>query len=62
MVRIKKVRAKEVILVADSSKFNRKSLAHICPISRIDVIITDDGVSQSDRKQLEDNGIEVIIA
>lgn len=54
--------AKEVILVADSSKFNRKSLAHICPISRIDMIITDEGVSLSDRKRLEDNGINVLIA
>jgi DeoR family transcriptional regulator of aga operon len=54
--------AKEVILVADSSKFNRKSLAHICPVSRIDVIITDGGISPSDHKKLEDHGIRVIIA
>ncbi len=54
--------AKEVILVADSSKFNRKSLAHICPVSRIDVIITDDGISATDHKKLEDHGIRVIIA
>jgi DeoR family transcriptional regulator of aga operon len=54
--------AKEVILVADSSKFNRKSLAHICPVSRIDVIITDEGISPSDKKKLEDHGVRVIIA
>ena len=54
--------AKEVILVADSSKFNRKSLAHICPVSKIDVIITDEGLDPSDLKQLEDSGIKVLIA
>ncbi len=54
--------AKEVILVADSSKFNRKSLAHICPTSKIDVIITDEGLAEADRKLLEDSGIRVLIA
>ena len=54
--------AKEVILVADSSKFNRKSLAHICPPSKIDVIITDEGLAEADRNLLEDSGIRVLIA
>ena len=54
--------AKEVILVSDSSKFNRKSLAHICAPSKIDVIITDEGLSPADQKQLEDSGIRVLIA
>ena len=54
--------AKEVILVADSSKFNRKSLAFICPVSIINTIVTDEGLSQSDRKKLEDSGVKVVIA
>lgn len=54
--------AKEVIMVADSSKFNRKSLAFICPISSIHTIVTDDGIKDDDRRKLEDNGIEVIVA
>jgi DeoR family transcriptional regulator of aga operon len=54
--------AKEVILVADSSKFNRKSLAHICPLNKIDLIVTDEGLDPSDRKKLEDNGVKVLIA
>jgi len=54
--------AKEVILVTDSSKLNSKSLAFICPISSINTIVTDEGLSQSDRKKLEDNGVKVIIA
>jgi DeoR family transcriptional regulator of aga operon len=54
--------AKEVILVADSSKFNRKSLAFICPVNKIDIIVTDDKISKEDLKRLQDSGIKVIIA
>jgi DeoR family transcriptional regulator, aga operon transcriptional repressor len=54
--------SKEVILVADSSKFNRKSLAFICPTNSIHTVITDDGISETDRKKLMDSGVKVIIA
>lgn len=53
--------AREVIVVADSSKFLRKSLAFICKLDRIDTVITDSGISADDRKRLEDAGIKVII-
>jgi DeoR family transcriptional regulator of aga operon len=54
--------SREVILVADSSKFLRKSLALICPINRIDVVVTDEGISNEDKKILEDSGVKVLIA
>lgn len=54
--------AKEVILVADSSKFNRKSLAFICPVTMIHTVVTDKGISQEDKQRLTDNGIHVVIA
>lgn len=54
--------AKEVILVTDSSKFGRKSMAFICEPSRINTVITDEGISSEDKKRLEDAGIKVIIA
>lgn len=54
--------AKEVILVADSSKFNRKSLTFICPVSAISTIVTDNGLPESIRKKLEDSGVKVLIA
>jgi DeoR family transcriptional regulator of aga operon len=54
--------AREVIVVADSSKFLRKSLAFICKLDRIDTVITDSGISADDKKRLEDAGIKVIIA
>lgn len=53
--------AREVIVVADSSKFLRKSLAFICKLDRINTVITDSGISDEDKKRLEDAGIKVIL-
>lgn len=54
--------AKEVILVTDSSKFNRKSLAFICPPNKIDIIVTDNKIDKEVERQLIEIGIKVIIA
>jgi DeoR family transcriptional regulator, aga operon transcriptional repressor len=54
--------AREVIVVADSSKFLRKSLAFICKLDRIDAVITDSGITVDDKKRLEDAGVKVLIA
>lgn len=58
MIRI----AKEVIVVADSTKFQRRSFAYICDIDKIHKVITDSGIPEEDKKRLEDSGIKVIIA
>jgi DeoR family transcriptional regulator of aga operon len=57
MVRI----AREVILVADSSKFGKRSLSRIVPISKIDKIITDSGLPEKTRDELSARGIELIV-
>lgn len=54
--------SREVILVVDSSKFQRRSLAFICTINAIDTVVTDSGISKEDQKRLEDAGVKVIIA
>jgi len=54
--------AKEVILVTDSSKFKRKSLAFICPVEKLDTVVTDNGISAEDKQRLENAGVRVIIA
>ncbi|MBD1261435.1 DeoR/GlpR transcriptional regulator [Maribacter polysiphoniae] len=54
--------AKDVILVADSSKFNRRSLAFICPTNKINIIVTDANISKEVLVQLQDANIKVIIA
>lgn len=54
--------ANEVILLTDSSKFKKKSFAFICPIDKIDVVVTDEKIMDDDKKRLEDAGVKVIIA
>lgn len=54
--------AKKIILVVDSSKFKRRSLAVIGQLTDIDVIVTDRGLSEEDHEKLINAGIEVIIA
>lgn len=54
--------SKEVILVADSSKFKRRSLAFICPVTKIDIVVTDEHISREDQNRLADLGVKVIIA
>jgi DeoR family transcriptional regulator, aga operon transcriptional repressor len=53
--------AKEVIVVTDSSKFQRRSLAYICGLNKIKTVITDSGISEMDKKRLENANIEVVI-
>jgi len=54
--------SKEVIVVCDSSKFLRRSLAYICGIDKIHTVVTDNGIPDEERKRLEDTGIKVILA
>lgn len=55
-------RARQVIVVADSSKVGMTSPAVCCPISDIDVLITDDGVSEEAVKAFQDANVDVVIA
>ncbi|WP_162053300.1 DeoR/GlpR family DNA-binding transcription regulator [Pontibacter pamirensis] len=52
----------KTIILADSSKFRRKGFGKICEIDDIDVIITDEGISETYKAMLEERGIEVLIA
>ena len=54
--------SKKVIVVTDSSKFNKRSLAFIASIAEIDVVVTDEGIPMEDRRKLENAGVEVVIA
>lgn len=54
--------AKEVIAVADSSKFNKPGFALIAPTSAVHTIITDNNLSLEKRAELTKRGIKVIIA
>ena len=53
--------SKQVIVVADSSKFHKRSFAFISPITDVDVVITDSEIPAEDRKKLENAGVKLII-
>ena len=53
--------AQKTIVLADSSKFGKKSFAKICGLEDVDQIITDSGISTSVIKKLEESGIVVNI-
>ncbi len=52
----------QVIVLADSSKLFKRSLAYICPVSKIDILITDNEISKDKKNALENLGIKVVIA
>jgi DeoR family transcriptional regulator of aga operon len=53
--------AERVVVVCDSSKFNRRSLSLIVSASAIDHVITDSKLATEDVKSIRDAGIEVTI-
>lgn len=53
--------AQTLILLADSSKFNKQAFYFIMPISYVDIIITDSGISEENRKQIEKSNIKLIV-
>ena len=54
--------SQKTIVLADSSKFGRRGFAKIADMDAVDIIITDPGVSPKVIRQVEDLGIELIIA
>ena len=54
--------AKQVILLADSSKFGSAGFIKVAPLSEVHTVVTDAGLSSEARGLLEKAGIEVVIA
>lgn len=54
--------AKRVVVVCDSTKFGRRSLAFIAPTSAIHTIVTDTELSAEDAEQLRSAGVNIIKA
>jgi len=51
-----------VIVVTDSTKFRQSALARVTGIDQVDVLVTDELISQNDRQQLHEAGVIVKIA
>ena len=54
--------AKQIIVLADSSKFGRRSPNIVCPLEKINTVITDKMLDQKYYQALIEKGINVIIA
>jgi DeoR/GlpR family transcriptional regulator of sugar metabolism len=52
----------DLILVADSSKFQRKSLIRLLGLDQVDLLITDDRIPKQEIEELKDKGISLVIA
>lgn len=54
--------AREVTVVVDSSKFESQAIYRVAPLSSVHRIITDSGISSTNRAAIERMGIELIVA
>jgi len=53
--------ARRVIAVLDASKFNRRGFNQVIAMEKIDVIITDDGISEEDKMLLNNSGAKMMV-
>jgi len=53
-------RADELVVLADSSKFENRSSLVLCALERVHTIITDDGVSDRDAAMIEAAGVHLV--
>jgi DeoR/GlpR family transcriptional regulator of sugar metabolism len=54
--------AREVVVLADSSKFNRDVLVMFLRIDQVHTIVTDSGILPEHRRILEEQGVRVLVA
>ena len=54
--------AEEVVILADSSKFDKRSSLILCPLEQVDTLITDDRITDVHAAMLESAGVTLIVA
>ena len=54
--------ADELVVMVDSSKFKNRSSLVLCPLERIDTVITDDRIDDESAALLETAGVRLIVA
>ncbi|NRR90161.1 DeoR/GlpR transcriptional regulator [Winogradskyella undariae] len=53
--------SQKIIVLADSSKFNKKGFGRICELNEVDQIITDSGIDENTKRRLLEMGVELTI-
>lgn len=51
----------KIIVLSDHSKFGKQNFAYIAPVDSIDILITDKGIPEETKREMEKMGIEVRI-
>jgi DeoR/GlpR family transcriptional regulator of sugar metabolism len=54
--------AEEKVILADHTKSGRHALTLLCPLSDIDTLIVDEGVTQEARQWLEETGVQLVVS
>jgi DeoR/GlpR family transcriptional regulator of sugar metabolism len=54
--------AQRAVLLLDSGKFGQQALARVCELSEMDVVVTDAGVSEEQKREVLAVGCELIVA
>jgi len=54
--------ADQIIALSDRSKFGEQNFAFVMPVEKIDILITDSGISSELRQEIEKIGVKVIVA
>jgi DeoR/GlpR family transcriptional regulator of sugar metabolism len=54
--------ADQTIVVADSSKFGKSSLARLCDLKQVQTVVTDEGLGDTWRTCIQDAGVQLFVA
>ena len=54
--------ADELVVMVDSSKFEKRSSLILCALEKVTTVISDDGIRDEDRLMLETAGVNLIVA
>lgn len=57
-----KASTNQTIIIADHTKIDKATFARFCPLTEVDMLITDDGISNKQRIRLEKAGLKVLVA
>lgn len=54
--------AKELVVLADSTKFTNSASLHACPLNRVNTLITDAQISDKQATMIEQAGVRLLVA
>lgn len=54
--------ADQTVVVADSSKFGKSSLARLCNLNEVQTVVSDEGLPQQSRQELKQAGVKLVLA